>query len=112
MTAEKLRAVVVTGSSTGIGKTCALTLAREGYRVFAGVRKAADGEALVAEAGPAALTPLMLDVTDAAAIGRAVEEVRAALGARPGEAGRFPGTRNPAFYCFDNRPQEGRVLWS
>jgi NAD(P)-dependent dehydrogenase (short-subunit alcohol dehydrogenase family) len=92
MKTEKLRAVVVTGCSTGIGKTCALTLAREGYRVFAGVRKTEDGAALAAEAGSAALTPLMLDVTDAAQIARAVEEVSAALG----DEGELAGLVNNA----------------
>lgn len=84
-------AVVVTGCSTGIGKTCALTLAREGYRVFAGVRRTEDGDALAAEAG-LALTPLMLDVTAAADIARAAEEVRAAIG----ENGRLAGLVNNA----------------
>jgi NADP-dependent 3-hydroxy acid dehydrogenase YdfG len=32
-------AVVVTGASTGIGKTCALHLDKLGFQVFAGVRK-------------------------------------------------------------------------
>ena len=38
--------VVITGASSGIGKECALYLDQRGYRVFAGVRKASDGEAL------------------------------------------------------------------
>ena len=38
--------VVITGASSGIGKACALYLDQRGYRVFAGVRKASDGEAL------------------------------------------------------------------
>ena len=38
--------VVVTGASTGIGEACALHLDKLGYRVFAGIRKALDGEAL------------------------------------------------------------------
>ena len=59
--------VVITGASTGIGADCALTLERLGYRVFAGVRKPSDGNALKALAGPR-LTPLLLDVTDAASI--------------------------------------------
>ena len=41
-----MKSVVITGSSTGIGRACALTLDRNGFRVFAGVRKDADGEAL------------------------------------------------------------------
>jgi NAD(P)-dependent dehydrogenase (short-subunit alcohol dehydrogenase family) len=92
MNAEKLRAVVVTGCSTGIGKTCALTLVREGYRVFAGVRKQADGEALRAEAGSPKLIPLLLDVTDAAQIERAAEATRHALG----DEGELAGLVNNA----------------
>lgn len=37
---------LVTGCSTGIGEACALDLAERGHRVFAGVRRAADGERL------------------------------------------------------------------
>ena len=43
-------AVVVTGSSTGIGRACALGLDRAGFTVFAGVRKPEDGEALAPQA--------------------------------------------------------------
>ncbi|MGH2985347.1 MAG: SDR family NAD(P)-dependent oxidoreductase, partial [Solirubrobacterales bacterium] len=56
-----MRAVVVTGSSTGIGRASALALARAGFTVFAGVRKPADGEALAA-AAEGELEPLALDV--------------------------------------------------
>jgi NAD(P)-dependent dehydrogenase (short-subunit alcohol dehydrogenase family) len=79
MAVEGQRAVVITGCSTGIGKTCALTLVRAGYHVFAGVRKPEDGEALEKEAG-GNLTPLLLDVTDAEQIRAAEEQVRGALG--------------------------------
>ncbi len=70
------RAVVVTGASTGIGKTIALALDAKGSRVFAGVRKEADGLALSREARNG-LTPVLLDVTDASSIARAVETVTA-----------------------------------
>jgi NAD(P)-dependent dehydrogenase (short-subunit alcohol dehydrogenase family) len=40
------RAVLVTGASSGIGKACALRLARGGWRVLAGVRRREDGERL------------------------------------------------------------------
>ena len=43
-------AVVVTGTSTGIGAATALHLAENGFHVFAGVRREADGEALKSRA--------------------------------------------------------------
>ena len=78
---------VVTGASTGIGRACALRLASLGFRVFAGVRRPADGEALKAESGER-LVPLLLDVTSAesvAAAARAVED--APLGGLVNNAG-------------------------
>ena len=42
--------VVVTGTSTGIGAATALHLADQGFHVFAGVRREADGDALHAQA--------------------------------------------------------------
>jgi len=59
------RFVVVTGASTGIGRATALALDREGYRVFAGVRRVQDGEALRADASPR-IVAIPLEVTDAA----------------------------------------------
>ena len=73
------KSVVITGASTGIGKACALWMDRAGWRVFAGVRKAADGEALRVEASER-LVPVLVDVTDAASIARMAEEVSAAVG--------------------------------
>lgn len=74
-------AVVVTGSSTGIGRACALHLDRLGFKVFAGVRKEADGERLRGEASEH-LEPLILDVTDSEHISRAAEHVSEATGSR------------------------------
>lgn len=71
--------VVVTGASTGIGRACALRLDRMGWRVFAGVRRPADGEALRAKAS-ARLLPVELDVTDEASIARAAGRVAADTG--------------------------------
>jgi NAD(P)-dependent dehydrogenase (short-subunit alcohol dehydrogenase family) len=60
-------AVVITGASTGIGKTTALHLDGLGFRVFAGVRKDSDGEHLKRESS-GRITPLRIDVTDASTI--------------------------------------------
>jgi NAD(P)-dependent dehydrogenase (short-subunit alcohol dehydrogenase family) len=82
-------AVVVTGSSTGIGRACALHLDRLGFKVFAGVRADEAGERLRREAsGP--LEPLILDVTDAAQITQAAERVSQA------SEGRLAGLVNNA----------------
>lgn len=73
------RAVVITGASTGIGKACALWLDAQGWRVFAGVRRPEDGEALRAEASER-LTPVSFDVTQEASLAAAARQVEAALG--------------------------------
>jgi len=73
--------VVITGTSTGIGAATALHLAKNGFRVFAGVRREADGEALKSRMN-GELTTLVFDITDVAAIARAVETVTAAVGDR------------------------------
>jgi NAD(P)-dependent dehydrogenase (short-subunit alcohol dehydrogenase family) len=57
------RAVLVTGTSSGIGRACALLLTKNGFTVLAGVRKPTDGEALAQEAGERVI-PLQIDVTD------------------------------------------------
>jgi NAD(P)-dependent dehydrogenase (short-subunit alcohol dehydrogenase family) len=62
-----MKNVLVTGTSTGIGYSTALELARRGWRVFAGVRKEADGEALKREA-EGEVHILLLDVADEASI--------------------------------------------
>jgi NAD(P)-dependent dehydrogenase (short-subunit alcohol dehydrogenase family) len=69
-----LGSVVVTGSSTGIGRACVLHLDRLGFTVFAGVRKEADAEALRG-AGSDRLQPLILDVTEPDQIAGAVATV-------------------------------------
>jgi NAD(P)-dependent dehydrogenase (short-subunit alcohol dehydrogenase family) len=74
-------AVVVTGASTGIGRAAALMLDREGFSVFAGVRKPEDGEPLRAE-GSERLETVICDVTDAATIAATAERVREATGGK------------------------------
>jgi NAD(P)-dependent dehydrogenase (short-subunit alcohol dehydrogenase family) len=82
MAKSKRGIAVVTGASTGIGKTTALDLAANGFEVFAGVRRKADGEALKEEA-PENLTPLIIDVTKPATIARA----KTAIGRKAGKDG-------------------------
>jgi NAD(P)-dependent dehydrogenase (short-subunit alcohol dehydrogenase family) len=72
---------VITGTSSGIGRACALLLAREGFQVFAGVRRPEDGDKLVVETGNR-LIPLIIDVTDIASITAAVKDVTVRLQGR------------------------------
>ncbi len=74
-----MKAVVVTGASGGIGRACALRLARSGFRVFAGYRKEADAASLAAEAN-GGLETMPIDVTDAGQIAAAVRRVDEAVG--------------------------------
>jgi NAD(P)-dependent dehydrogenase (short-subunit alcohol dehydrogenase family) len=76
-----MRSVLITGASTGIGRATALRLDAAGWRVFAGVRKDGDAEELAA-AGSDRLEPLLLDVTDAAQIAAAAEQIAAAADGR------------------------------
>jgi NAD(P)-dependent dehydrogenase (short-subunit alcohol dehydrogenase family) len=73
------RSVVVTGTSTGLGRACVLHLDRQGFRVFAGVRRAVDAEKLVAESTTGRLRAVVLDVTRPDQIAQAVAQVRADL---------------------------------
>ena len=90
-----MRSVLITGASTGIGRAAALRLDADGWRVYAGVRKQEDAEALRA-VGSERLTPLILDVTDAgqiaAAAGRIETESPAGLDGLVNNAGvAIPG---------------------
>jgi len=71
--ADRQRAVLVTGASTGIGRKITEALAGQGYFVYAGARKQADLDALDALENVRAVR---LDVTIQAEIDAAVETVR------------------------------------
>jgi len=64
MNGQNERSVLITGASAGIGKAAALLLDRSNYRVFAGVRRQEDAEAL-RETASDRLIPVMLDITRA-----------------------------------------------
>ncbi len=74
-----LGAVVITGASTGIGEACAFHLDKLGYRVFAGIRKAADGQSLRSRASEK-LLPIRLDISDETEIREAARKVVEAVG--------------------------------
>jgi NAD(P)-dependent dehydrogenase (short-subunit alcohol dehydrogenase family) len=61
---DRRQLVVVTGASTGMGAATARELVRRGYHVLAGVRRDVDGDALRADG----IEPVILDITDAAAV--------------------------------------------
>jgi NAD(P)-dependent dehydrogenase (short-subunit alcohol dehydrogenase family) len=78
--------VLVTGASRGIGRATALRLAAGPWQVVAGVRRAQDGEALAAE-GAGAITPVVLDVTDAELVAALPDALQGGLNAVVNNAG-------------------------
>lgn len=88
------KAVLITGTSSGIGEACALELDQRGFRVFAGVRRREDGQRLVEKASER-LVPITLDVTNQADIHRAAEMI----GERTEGSGLY-GLVNNAGYAF------------
>lgn len=83
-----MKTFLVTGASTGIGEACALHLDSLGHRVYAGVRKQADGDRLRAATSDR-LRPVILDVTDE-------QQVSAASALIDQEAGSLDGVVNNA----------------
>ncbi len=80
ITATQRGPVLVTGTSTGIGRALALHLDELGFRVFATVRNERDAAEWRSRRG-GSVTPLLLDVADAGSLARARLEVERALGA-------------------------------
>src|SRR5262245_43365734 len=72
-------AVVITGTSTGIGAAAAVHLAGQGFHVFAGVRRPEDGDALLTPTA-GGLTPIRIDITDEESIAAAADAVEDAVG--------------------------------
>lgn len=73
------RAVLITGASTGIGEACAIELDRRGFRVFAGVRSESAGKRLQ-DMASGSLTPVTIDVTNAATIQSAAKFIKEQVG--------------------------------
>jgi NAD(P)-dependent dehydrogenase (short-subunit alcohol dehydrogenase family) len=70
--------VLITGTSTGIGEACTKQLAAKGFTVFAGVRRAEDGEKLAQLSGD--IRPVILDVSNGEQITAAIAEIASAVG--------------------------------
>ncbi|WP_331453651.1 SDR family oxidoreductase [Streptomyces sp. SS162] len=73
-------AVLVTGASSGLGRECALELEHRGFRVLAGVRRAEDGEKLLAESLHGRLRYALVDITDDASVRASAELVEREYG--------------------------------
>src|SRR3989475_7492555 len=79
--------ILVTGSTSGFGRLTVETLARQGYRVFAGMRAAAGKNAPAAEALRAlaqrealALQTIEVDAADDASVERTIAEIIETIG--------------------------------
>ena len=82
-------AVLISGASRGIGEATALRLARSGWDVYATVRRAEDGEALVAATAAAggSVRPLQLEMTSDEQVARLDELLPERLDAIVNNAG-------------------------
>jgi NADP-dependent 3-hydroxy acid dehydrogenase YdfG len=71
-------AVLITGTSTGIGRASAARLGASGWTIFAGVRRSEDADRLKSEiAGD--VRPVMLDVCDRDQMREVIERITADL---------------------------------
>ena len=68
------KTVVITGTSTGIGRACVERMAASGWTVFAGVRKERDGEELE-QTVPGDVRAVILDITDPGHISALVHQL-------------------------------------
>ena len=74
------KTVLVTGTSSGIGRATVVELDRLGFQVFASVRKTSDADALTKIAPR--VTPLLFDVVDEQSVTAAAETTAAAVGSK------------------------------
>lgn len=72
------KTVVITGASSGIGRSCVARMSRAGWRVFATVRKEADRERL-RSAGGGNVDPVIMDVENGSSISAAAKEIESQL---------------------------------
>ena len=77
--ATAIKTVLITGASSGIGRSTVARMVRSGWSVFATVRKEQDGAKLRSDFG-ASVIPLIMDVTDRPSVIAAAERATAFLG--------------------------------
>src|SRR4051812_25228852 len=104
-TVRAMPSVLVTGAARGIGRATVLRLAGAGWDVFAGVRRAEDGEALVAAAGSGRISSVTLDITDADQVAALEAALPARLDAVVNNAGIVVGGPVEAVPLDDLRRQ-------
>jgi NAD(P)-dependent dehydrogenase (short-subunit alcohol dehydrogenase family) len=73
-----VKTVVITGASSGIGRTAVRHMAQSAWKVFATVRKEQDCEQLRSDFG-AGITPFIMDVTDRSSVATAATHVASLL---------------------------------
>jgi NAD(P)-dependent dehydrogenase (short-subunit alcohol dehydrogenase family) len=78
MSVPHQKTVVVTGASSGIGRSSASRMVQSGWRVFATVRKTQDGDQLRSDLGTSVI-PVIMDVTNRASVTAAAEQVASLL---------------------------------
>ncbi|UDY24174.1 SDR family NAD(P)-dependent oxidoreductase [Nocardioides sp. Kera G14] len=101
------KTAVVTGASSGIGAETARQLVAAGYHVFLAARRLDRIEALAAELGEGAATPITTDVTDTASVAALAEAVGPRLDVLVNNAGGAFGTTPVA----EGDPEEWRAMF-
>src|SRR5689334_14619053 len=76
-----MRNALITGTSTGIGEACVARLAEEGWTVYAGVRRAEDGDRVKAQ-HPGDVRPVILDVMKRDDVTRVIDGLTREVGDR------------------------------
>ncbi len=75
------KTVVITGASSGIGKSCVARMSRLGWQVFATVRKQSDSDQIAREFG-ANVHPVLMDLENEASIAAAAQQIESQAAAR------------------------------